>query len=156
MEFLGGPSLAAVLAKEERLQPARVAEIGAAMLDALREAHAAGIVHRDLKPDNVLLAGRRIVITDFGIANVADATTLTASGAVMGTPVYMAPEQLDKQDVSESCDLWSLGVTLYKAVEGVAPFSGPTLTSLYGAILMKQPRPAKHAGPWARFWQRSW
>jgi peptide/nickel transport system substrate-binding protein len=67
MEFLTGPSLAALLADEERLPAARVAEIGTAMLDALREAHAAGIVHRDLKPDNVLLSGRRTVITDFGM-----------------------------------------------------------------------------------------
>ncbi|MFG2021461.1 WD40 repeat domain-containing serine/threonine protein kinase [Actinomadura geliboluensis] len=149
MEFLSGPSLASLIEQEGRLPLKRVAEIGAAMLDALREAHAAGIVHRDLKPDNVLLAGRRTVITDFGIANVADATALTASGTVLGTPVFMAPEQLEGQPAGGACDLWSLGVTLYKAVEGVAPFSGPTLTSLYGAILTKEPRPAEHAGPLA-------
>ncbi|QKW38326.1 protein kinase [Actinomadura sp. NAK00032] len=149
MEFLDGPSLSAVIEQEGRLPYARVARLGAAMLDALRTAHAAGIVHRDLKPDNVLLAGRRTVVTDFGIANIADATTLTASGAIMGTPVYMAPEQIEGQRITESCDLWSLGVTLYLAVEGVAPFSGPSLTALYGAILTRDPRPAEHAGPLA-------
>nr|WP_275406725.1 serine/threonine-protein kinase [Actinomadura bangladeshensis] len=149
MEFLAGPSLASLIEQEGRLPSARVAEIGTAMLDALREAHAAGIVHRDLKPDNVLLAGRRTVITDFGIATVANATALTVSGTVLGTPVYMAPEQLEGQPAGEACDLWALGVTLYKAVEGVAPFDGPTLTALYGAVLTKEPRPTEHAGPLA-------
>ena len=147
MEFIKGRSLAAVIREEGRLPPRRVAAIGAAMLDALTEAHAAGIVHRDLKPDNVLLTGRRTVITDFGIASLLDATALTSPGTVLGTPLYMAPEQIEGRPATPACDLWSLGATLYAAVEGQSPFTAPTLTSLYAAILTKSPRPAEHAGP---------
>ncbi|TDC09904.1 serine/threonine protein kinase, partial [Actinomadura bangladeshensis] len=147
MEFLAGPSLGSLIEQEGRLSVERVAEIGAAILDALREAHTAGIVHRDLKPDNVLLAGRRTIITDFGIASIADATRMTFTGSILGTPAFMAPEQIEGQDATELWDLWSLGVTLYQAVEGVTPFTGPTMASLFNAILTREPRPAEHAGP---------
>ncbi|MGI8333243.1 WD40 repeat domain-containing serine/threonine protein kinase [Actinomadura scrupuli] len=147
MEFVAGPSLAAVIDDEGPLPVRRVAVIGAAMLEALGEAHSAGIVHRDLKPDNVLLAGRRVIITDFGIATLADATVLTDPGAVMGTPSYMAPEQIEGSPATPAFDLWSLGATLYTAVEGRPPFTGPTLTALCVAILTQAPRPPEHAGP---------
>ncbi|WP_163054735.1 WD40 repeat domain-containing serine/threonine protein kinase [Actinomadura bangladeshensis] len=149
MELLAGQSLAALIKQEGRLPYDRVAAIGMDILDALRTAHAAGIVHRDLKPDNVLLVGRRTVITDFGIANVAGATRMTATGRLLGTPGYMCPEQIDGQQATELWDLWSLGVTLYDAVEGVAPFAGPTVQALLMAILTKDPRPPQHAGPLA-------
>ncbi|MDB4872924.1 MAG: hypothetical protein JWL97_3928, partial [Gemmatimonadales bacterium] len=147
MEFIAGRSLAAVIREEGRLPPRRVAAIGAAMLDALQEAHAAGIVHRDLKPDNVLITGRRTVITDFGIASMADATALTSPGAKLGTPLYMAPEQIEGKPATPASDLWSLGATLYAAVEGQTPFTGPTIPALFNAIFSKAPRPAEHAGP---------
>ncbi|MER7585123.1 serine/threonine-protein kinase [Kitasatospora sp. NPDC097691] len=150
MELVPGQSLAAVLRQEGRLPAARVAEIGAAVLDALAVAHAARVVHRDLKPDNILMAGPRVVLTDFGIASVADATTaLTGTGTVLGTPAYMAPEQLEGRGVTAAADLWSLGATLYAAVEGRPPFSGDTLTALYVAILTQDPAPARYAGPLA-------
>jgi serine/threonine protein kinase len=146
MEFITGGSLATVIREEGRLRPERVAAIGAAMLDALQEAHAAGIVHRDLKPDNVLITGRRTIITDFGIASMVDGTALTGTGAQLGTPLYMAPEQIEGEPATPASDLWSLGATLYAAVEGQPPFTGPTLTALFNAILIKSPRPAEHAG----------
>ncbi|MFC7218823.1 WD40 repeat domain-containing serine/threonine protein kinase [Streptomyces polyrhachis] len=147
MEFISGRPLATAIREQGRLPLQRVVEIGIAVLGALQAAHAAGVVHRDLKPDNILLANGRIVLTDFGIASLSDATmALTSTGTILGTPVYMAPEQLEGKPATAAGDLWSLGATLYTAVEGQPPFTGPTFTSLCLAILTQDPRPADHAG----------
>ncbi|MFJ8015491.1 protein kinase [Streptomyces sp. NPDC096339] len=150
MEYVAGTSLAAAVAQDGPLPVRRVAEIGVQLLKALGRAHAVGIVHRDLKPDNVLLMDDRVIITDFGIAHVSDATTaLTHSGAIIGTPAYMAPEQLEGKPPAPATDLWSLGATLYNAVEGAAPFSAETFTALCIAIVTQEPRTAERAGPLA-------
>ncbi|MEY9846525.1 protein kinase [Streptacidiphilus sp. MAP5-3] len=116
------------------------------MLRALSRAHAAGIIHRDLKPDNVLLVDDRVVITDFGIAHMVDSTmALTHTGTLIGTPAYMAPEQLSGQPPTPATDLWSLGATLYCAVEGEPPFSAETFTALCIAVVTGMPRPALRA-----------
>ncbi|MGW0119921.1 ABC transporter substrate-binding protein [Streptomyces sp. NPDC003327] len=150
MELIRGRSLAAEISSLGRLPVRRVAEIGAAVLDALTEAHAARIVHRDIKPDNVLLAKDRVVLTDFGIAHLADATTkLSHSGIVIGTPQYMPPEQLDGKRPTPANDLWALGATLYHAVEGHPPFEAEGLHALAVAVFTRPHRPPVHAGPLA-------
>ncbi|MGW6841199.1 bifunctional serine/threonine-protein kinase/ABC transporter substrate-binding protein [Streptomyces sp. NPDC054958] len=150
MELVRGESLAAAIRSRGRLPVQRVAEIGAAMLDALAEAHAARIIHRDIKPDNVLLTKDRVVITDFGIAHLADATTkLSRSGIVIGTPHYMPPEQLEGKRPTPANDLWALGATLYHAVEGQPPFDVEGLHALAVAVFTRPHRPPVHAGPLA-------
>ncbi|MEV6984113.1 serine/threonine-protein kinase [Sphaerisporangium sp. NPDC051017] len=149
MEFVRGPSLHRRIGEEGRLPPAEVARIGVEMLAALEEAHAAGIVHRDLKPANVMLTANRVVITDFGIASLAGDATLTVSGEVIGTPAFMAPEQAHGLPVTPASDLWSLGATLYAAVEGVPPYTGPNVTAVLSALLTRDPEPTAHAGPLA-------
>ncbi|MFB8000001.1 protein kinase [Streptomyces sp. NPDC056002] len=150
MEYVQGRSLGARLREATALTVAETVRLGSALLDALRHAHDAGVVHRDLKPDNILLAGTRTVITDFGIARpLVGATTLTPHGALIGTPAFMAPEQIEGKEVTAASDLWSLGVTLYTAVEGVRPFDAETITELCLAILTR-PMPKPHrAGPLA-------
>ena len=148
MEYVPGLSLAKRIATSGPLSAQRVAQIGAKIADALAHAHAAGIVHRDLKPDNILLAGDRVVVTDFGIARIMDAASrLTVSGTVLGTPHYMSPEQLEGRPVDAAADVWSLGATLYTALEGKPPFDGPTLTAVIAAILTREPTSAVQAGP---------
>ncbi|MEU2117380.1 bifunctional serine/threonine-protein kinase/ABC transporter substrate-binding protein [Streptomyces sp. NPDC016459] len=148
MELIRGQSLAAAIREQGRLPVRRVAEIGAAMLDALAEAHGAGIVHRDIKPDNVLLTKDRVVLTDFGIAHLADTTTkLSHSGIVIGTPQYMPPEQLEGKRPTPANDLWALGATLYHAVEGHPPFDATGLHALAVAVFTSPHRPPVHAGP---------
>ncbi|MFI1286449.1 ABC transporter substrate-binding protein [Streptomyces sp. NPDC020858] len=150
MELIRGQSLAAAIRSLGRLPVRRVAEIGAAVLDALAEAHGARIIHRDIKPDNVLLTKDRVVLTDFGIAHLADATTkLSHSGIVIGTPQYMPPEQLEGKRPTPANDLWALGATLYHAVEGHPPFEAEGLHALAVAVFTRPHRPPVHAGPLA-------
>jgi hypothetical protein len=149
MELVTGRSLGAeIAASGGRLPWERVADIGAKIADALGHAHAAKIVHRDMKPDNVLIAGDRVVVTDFGIARVTDANSkLTATGTVMGTPQFMAPEQLEGAQVGPAADMWSLGATLYTAAEGRSPFEGPTLSAVIAGVLAREPAPPQYSGP---------
>lgn len=148
MEFISGRSLGAEIAANGRLPWQRAADIGEQVADALAYAHAAGIVHRDLKPDNVLLTGRRAVVTDFGIARILDATTqLTSPSTIIGTPQFMAPEQLEGSNADAAMDMWALGVTLYAAVQGHPPFSGPTIPAVIAAIVGQPTSPPDRAGP---------
>jgi serine/threonine protein kinase len=145
MELIHGMSLADELKRHGRLPEPRVADIGLRLLEAVSVAHANGIVHRDIKPANVLFEGDRVVLTDFGIAALDGDTTLTHTGAVLGTPAYMSPEQVDGSPVPQS-DLWSLGATLYDAVEGHPPFTGSTHGAVFAAIATRDPIPPVHAG----------
>jgi serine/threonine protein kinase len=147
MELVHGHSLAEILKTDVRLAPKRVAEIGSAMLDALREAHVAGIVHRDLKPANVLITDRRVIITDFGIAQRSGHQSAAAPGEMTGTPAFMAPEQAEGAPASAAADLWSLGATLYNAVEGRPPYNGPDYVSVLLTLLTQDPEPPRAAGP---------
>lgn len=146
--FLGG-SLADLIHKTGRLSPRRAAEIGLGVLDALCAAHAAGIVHRDIKPANVLVNGSRVVLTDFGAAAIQSDPALTGSGMFIGTPAYMAPERAQQVRASPISDLWSLGATLYAAVEGRPPYTGPDSLAVLSALLTSDPPPARRAGPLA-------
>jgi WD40 repeat protein len=150
MEFIAGQSLAALLAARGPLEWRRVAALGAEVADALAHAHEAGIVHRDLKPGNILLTDHRVLLTDFGIARVLDATTrLTSTGTVLGTPQYMSPEQLAGLPVGPPGDLWSLGATLYAAIAGGPPFDRPSLAEVCAAILEEPAPRSERAGPLA-------
>jgi serine/threonine protein kinase len=148
MELVAGSSLAEILRRETRLAWARAAGIGAQLARALAHAHQAGVVHRDVKPANVLISGDHVVLTDFGIARVLDsATRLTGTGLGIGSPHYMSPEQWNGRDAGPASDVWSLGVTLYEAVEGRLPFAGAVLPAVYTAMMAGPPPFDDHAGP---------
>jgi serine/threonine protein kinase len=149
MELVPARSLARVLAEDGPMPPAQAAEMGTVLLEALGRAHAAGIVHRDVKPGNVLITpSGRTVLTDFGIAQVAGDARLTQAGMVMGTPGFCAPERIRGAPASPASDLWSLGATLYAAVEGHGPFDGQgSAMAVLANIVHGDPPPATSAGP---------
>ncbi|WP_084337149.1 WD40 repeat domain-containing serine/threonine protein kinase [Actinomadura oligospora] len=147
MELVRGRSLADLVRAEGPLPARRVAAIGGQMLDALSAAHAHGIVHRDVKPANVLLSGDRAVLTDFGIAALAGDVDVTRTGAMLGTPGYMAPEQIRGEPATPASDLWSLGATLYAVVEGRPPFGGATPGAIYVSVVTEEPPAPVLAGP---------
>lgn len=135
MELVRGLSLAQEIEKDGPLPPGQVAEMGLRLLSALDAAHEAGVLHRDVKPANVLLARNgRVVLTDFGVASVEDSATLTQVGALVGSPEYLAPEQVDGQMPGPPADLWSLGVTLYEAVEGRPAYRRATHAATLAAV----------------------
>jgi serine/threonine protein kinase len=149
MEYLPSKSLATVLSEQGTLPPAEAARIGAQVASALVAAHAAGIVHRDIKPANVLLGDDGTVkITDFGISRATGDVTVTATGMLAGTPAYLAPEVAKGEDPKPAADVFSLGSTLYTAVEGHSPFglSENTLALLY-AVAAGKITPPRQAGP---------
>jgi serine/threonine protein kinase len=146
MELIEGPSLAAAIREHGTLAEHRAADIGAQVLDALRAAHRQGVLHRDVKPANILLGTDRVVLTDFGIAAIDDATSITSTGQMIGSPAFLAPERLDGQPATAATDLWALGVTLYTAVTGRSPFPGGDLPGTLAAILNRSPEPPADAG----------
>ncbi|MGF2686193.1 protein kinase domain-containing protein [Marinobacter sp. DUT-3] len=123
-------------------------DIVARVADALEYAHARKIVHRDIKPGNIIYNpdSGEVKITDFGIAKIAD-DSRTRTGSVMGSPLYMSPEQLKGQKVSGASDIYSLGVTLYRLVSGETPYQGDTLASLTYQILNRRPRSVREYNP---------
>ncbi|MCP2344276.1 serine/threonine-protein kinase [Nonomuraea roseoviolacea] len=147
MQLVRSRTLGELVREEGPLPPARVAEIGLQLLEALRAAHAAGVLHRDVKPDNVLLAeDGRAVLTDFGIATTEDEAPVTRTGILVGTPAFMAPERAAGGQAVPESDLWSLGVTLYLAVEGHSPFQRAHALATLGAVLHSEPPPLARAG----------
>lgn len=147
MQLVRARSLGEVLREHGPLIPERVASIGLQVLDALRTAHAAGVLHRDVKPENVLLSGdNRVVLTDFGIATMPEETGLTMTGVVTGTPAFLPPERLNGEPATPQSDLWSLGATLYAAVEGRPPFDRNSPIATMAAVLHEEPEPPRRAG----------
>ncbi|TDV41364.1 serine/threonine-protein kinase [Actinophytocola oryzae] len=149
MEYLPSKSLATVLSEQGTLPVSETARIGAQVAAALVAAHAAGIVHRDIKPANVLLGEDGTVkITDFGISRATGDVTVTATGMLAGTPAYLAPEVAKGEDPKPAADVFSLGSTLYTAIEGHSPFglSENTLALLY-AVAAGKITPPRQAGP---------
>ncbi|GIH25913.1 hypothetical protein Aph01nite_42230 [Acrocarpospora phusangensis] len=150
MELVRGQSLDKIVRTSGPLPPQRVAEIGLTVLHALNAAHATGILHRDVKPGNVLITDQgRVLLTDFGIATVADDVALTQTGMLSGSPGYMAPERLRGEPDGPLADLWSLGATLYTAVEGGTAFHRENNAAIMAAVLMQPPHPMRLAGPLA-------
>ncbi|HEX6344680.1 serine/threonine protein kinase [Umezawaea sp.] len=148
MEYLPSQSLAAVLAERGSLPVGDVVRIGKQVADALAAAHRVSVVHRDVKPGNVLLGAEGAVkITDFGVSRALDDTTATATGQYAGTPAFFAPEVARGQEAGYPSDVFSLGATLYNAVEGVPPFgiSDNSIAQLYRAAAGTI-RPPERAG----------
>ncbi|GAA1860440.1 serine/threonine-protein kinase [Actinomadura bangladeshensis] len=149
MELVRGGSLQDRLAQGP-LSPPEAAAVGRGLLSALRAAHEAGICHRDVKPANVLLrADGTPVLTDFGIAVLQEASRVTVTGGLVGSPEYIAPERLHGHEGDPASDLWSLGLLLYVAVEGTNPLRRPTTAATLAAVMTAPVPPPHRAGPLA-------
>ncbi|WP_406862607.1 serine/threonine-protein kinase [Streptomyces sp. HUAS MG47] len=139
MQYVDGPSLADAM-KESTPDAREAARIGLHVLGALRAAHAAGVLHRDVKPGNVLLArDGRVLLTDFGIAAIEGDSTITRTGELVGSIDYLAPERVRGGAPGPSSDLWSLGATLYAAVQGVSPFRRDSPITTMQAVVTEEP-----------------
>ncbi|MDQ3751897.1 MAG: serine/threonine protein kinase [Actinomycetota bacterium] len=148
MELLDGQTLVEVVDGGGPLTPERTARLGLSVLGALETAHANGIVHRDVKPANIMvMPDGRSKLSDFGIATLEDDTRITSTGLVLGSPLYMAPEQASGAPSTPESDLWGFGATLYYAVEGMPPFERSGVIPTLAAIIKEEPRPAERAGP---------
>ncbi|CCH32206.1 serine/threonine-protein kinase [Actinosynnema sp. NPDC047251] len=146
MELVRGTSLDARLSTGV-LTPAEAARVGRDVLAALRSAHSAGVLHRDVKPGNVLLrTDGSAVLTDFGIAALHGSTQLTATGDVIGSPEYIAPERLRGDETHTASDFWSLAMLLYVAVEGNHPMRRATTMATLAAVMTEQVPPPRRAG----------
>ncbi len=146
MELIEGGSLADRIRRDGPLTARRTAEVGLAVLDVLRAAHREGILHRDVKPSNVLLeeGTERVVLTDFGIAKVEGDPSITSTGMLVGAPSYISPERARGKPPGPPADLWSLGGTLYAAVEGRPPYDkGSALLTLTAVMTEPLPAPEK-------------
>src|SRR5437868_5202506 len=149
MELLQARSLEQLIQEVGPLAPQQAAEIGRQILGALRAVHAKGILHRDVKPSNVLVTEDRAVLTDFGLAALEGDASITQAGIVLGSAGYIAPERVLGAKASPSGDLWSLGATLYTAVEGKGLHGRRTAAAALAALTSGEPIPMVKAGPLA-------
>ncbi|GGV35385.1 serine/threonine protein kinase [Streptomyces griseoflavus] len=148
MELVEGKSLAEAIREDGLLEPRRAAEVGLAVLDVLRSAHREGILHRDVKPSNVLIAeDGRVVLTDFGIAQVEGDPSITSTGMLVGAPSYISPERARGHKPGPAADLWSLGGLLYAAVEGTPPYDKGSAIATLTAVMTEPLEEPKNAGP---------
>src|SRR5689334_9104953 len=148
MEFIDAPTLSDVVARSGPLSEGAAMEVARRLLGALRTAHERGVVHRDVKPSNVMLgADGRVTLTDFGIAQAADDPRLTTTGSLVGSPGYMAPERLDGGPADPASDLWSLGATLWFAVQGRGPFSRDSTAATIAAVVNAEVPTTRTRGP---------
>ena len=152
MQYVPARSLSEVIAQEGPLSPQRTAHIGLAVLGVLRVAHAQGIIHRDVKPSNVLLSADhpssgRVFLTDFGIASALSDPSVTSMGLLVGSPGYIAPERIRGETPGPASDLWSLGATLFAAVEGRPPYEGGDPMATLIAVVVGESAPFDRAGP---------
>jgi serine/threonine-protein kinase len=139
MELVDGPSLAGLLSQGP-LSPARTMDIVAQTADALHAAHATGLVHRDIKPGNLLVGPRdQLKIVDFGIAQAASSAAVTGTGAVIGSPAYLAPERVRGGAATPASDLYSLGIVAYECLVGSPPFSGAGMSVAHAHVYQPMP-----------------
>ncbi|HEY8984624.1 MAG TPA: serine/threonine-protein kinase, partial [Streptomyces sp.] len=148
MELVRGRSLERITLDDGPLGPVAAARVGLGLVAALQQVHAGGVLHRDIKPGNVLVEGdgERIVLTDFGIAAIQDATALTMAGMIVGSPDYMAPERISGRPQGPPSDIWSVGATLCAALVGHSPFARDTTLATLHAVLYEEPRLPDNAG----------
>ena len=157
MELVEGRSLSDVIREDGPLTPRRAAEVGLVLLDVLKAAHAEGILHRDVKPSNVLIAdggssadgpgAGRVVLSDFGIAQIDGDPSVTSTGMLVGAPSYISPERARGQKPGPPADLWSLGALLYAAVEGRPPYDKGSAIATLTAVMTEPVGPMANAGP---------
>lgn len=148
MEFIEGRSLRSLIAESDGLSVERGSAIAAQICAGLEEAHRQGIVHRDLKPENVMLDREGTVrLLDFGIARLAAGSGVTQTGAVMGTPAYMAPEQAEGTNIDHRVDIYALGLILYEMFTGTPTFRAPTPLAVVMKHLQEQPTPPREFKP---------
>jgi len=142
LEYVAGESLSRILSQEKKLPLPRALQLAEELADALDYAHAQGVVHRDIKPANILIGeDGHAKIADFGIAKL-NLAHFTLPGRILGTPAYMAPEQLAGEGVDSRSDLFSLGVILYSMVTGHSPFTGNSATTVCFKVVNREPMPA--------------
>ncbi|MEU4241518.1 serine/threonine-protein kinase [Actinoplanes sp. NPDC026619] len=148
MEYVPSRSLHQVIQEDGPYSPVAGARIGLAVLDALSAAHRAGVLHRDVKPHNVLIGtDGRVVLTDFGLATFVDDGAVTGPGLVVGSPQYVSPERARDGASTVESDMWSLGATLYAAIEGRSPYQRSTAMATLMALATEPPDPPERAGP---------